>query len=173
MKVINISCQDYLKKINSFNSSTLEKISDSIKTSIDETTDKGINLMLFQVFGSMSPFKKLGNDIYIYASNIFDTSDSINTKTNSWHCEIFIIYLLKQLIPILPLWCTDIPQEITNDNNNDYRKNNIIENRFRILKHVCLNERSQHRIDEFSDILKKQSLAIQKLAVLDSLKQVR
>ena len=48
--------------------------------------------------------------------------------------------------------------------------NSLIENRFRILKYIALSGRTQRRIDEFSEILKEQTIIIQKKAVIECLK---
>ena len=44
------------------------------------------------------------------------------------------------------------------------KTSSTIENWFSILKHICLDNRSQYRIYEFSDAQLKQCVAIQKLS---------
>ena len=99
---------------------------------------------------------------------------------NPFHSEVLSDYLIKKLMPIFPLWSSilvDLSRHNVASNvqeqviflENITKTNSIIENRFRILKYIFLNDRSQHRIDEFSELLKDQTVFIQLFAVSESL----
>ena len=80
-------------------------------------------------------------------------------SVNHFHSEIFSDYLIKKLMPIFPLWSSILVGDLSRHNvasnvqeqviflENITKTNSIIENRFRILKCIYLNDRSQHRID--------------------------
>lgn len=133
----------------------------------------------FQIIGSDSPFKTLALKTFKDASNYTSDKNKDETNVNVNYCPLFLDYLLKTVIPIFPLWSSLLLGNLQRFNRSypaspdDFPSkttNSLIENRFRILKHISLNDRSQHRIDEFSEALNFHTVNIQKKSALECLK---
>ncbi|MES9901378.1 MAG: hypothetical protein ABW168_01695, partial [Sedimenticola sp.] len=145
----------------------------------------------FQVIGS-STFKDWSNSILEKAAKFHSSNPPTicdSTIINSLHSTTFAEYLKTRLMPIFPIWSGVLMGDLSRYNKdylqgtvkpgscNAYNSlenvattNSTIENRFRILKHVCLGGRTQHRLDEFSESLKSSTVGVQKLVALDCLK---
>ena len=171
---VNISNYDRLKrKINSYETSS-EQFGINEPTGINDCSDTNTNTNLFteeeyQAAGTSSKFREWANNVAQKAQLITDKMDCSQPTSNSWYSPDFYQYLKNKLMPIYPLWSL-ILMTIPGFNLDIVKTNSTVENRFRILKYIGLNSRSQYRIDEFSDALYTQTVAIQKLSCLESLK---
>ena len=161
------------RKINNFETSA-ESEFDFHDDQLD-TDDKNINPNIFteeeyQSVGTKSKFREWSNNI---SAEVLDTTKKmpvVKPATNALYCPEFHHYLKSKIMPIFPLWSMMLLPEPTHGTESVVKTNSTIENRFRILKHIGLNGRSQHRIDEFTDALYRQTVGIQKLSCLESLK---
>ena len=171
-----------MRKINNYEtkSENLETVNKDTDNSNSPVNPDLFTEEEFQIVGSASPFKEWAKFVQEEAMQTFE-SDS-QGSTNPYHSDTFSDYLIKRLMPIFPLWSSILTGDLSRHNasshvneednivtENPPKTNSIIENRFRILKYICLNKRSQHRIDEFSELLKDQTISIQKFAVSESL----
>ena len=171
-----------MRKINNYETKAenLETI-----TKDSDKSDSPVNPDLFteeefQIVGSASPFKEWATSVQEEALRKSE-SDS-EGSTNPYFSETFSQHLIKKLMPIFPLWSSILTGDLSRHSatspvleehgivtEHPPKTNSIIENRFRILKYIHLNNRSQHRIDEFSELLKDETVSIQKFAVSESL----
>ena len=183
-----------VRKINEFNSLADSEINDVFEETSENPVDLNPGRFTeeeFQVLGSASPFKDWNNEIISKAQKLIDEM-SVENKTdlfvNPLCSATFRDYLKKKLMPLYPLWGSVLLGDLSryNENyhesvrsenetlfnsiNNIGKTNSTIENRFRILKDICLGGRTQHRLDEFSERLKTSTIGIQKLVALDCLK---
>ena len=118
-----------------------------------------------------SPFKKwagaIFNDVKENLHLISDKSDQkgIELVRNPYHSELFANEILTRYLPIFPLWsivslitCFSNDQQVT-----EVRTSSTIENRFRILKHIALSNKTQSRVDDFTAELVEHTIAVQRL----------
>ena len=139
-----------------------------------DTEEKNINPNIFteeeyQSVGTRSKFREWSNNISAEVLDAIEKMPDVKPATNALYSPEFHQYLKTKLMPIFPLWSIMLIPEQDQD-SAVVKTNSTIENRFRILKYIGLNGRSQHRIDEFTDALYHQTVGVQKLSCLESLK---
>ena len=197
-ETINIENQKFydrlLRKINAFNSSADNKVLEVLENNAENNPDVNPNRYTeeeFQLLGSTSPFKDWNIEIMSNAQKLLcniSEHSTFGSYVNPLYSTTFSEYLKKKLMPLFPLWGSILlgdlsryneqyPQQMKTENENMFNSlENIgktystIENRFRILKHIYLGGRTQHRLDEFSERLKTSTIGIQKLVAHDCLK---
>ena len=127
----------------------------------------------FLTLADMSPFKKWGYDISEKVRKNFmsDSSD----RSNVYFSEIMAKHLLKKCIPIFPMWSSITDASLSSKNSdgniNRGRTNNVVENRFRLLKHLSLGGNNNYRLDDISYELFNHTVSIQKLTAANCLKK--
>ena len=124
----------------------------------------------FLNLASASPFKLWGSNIAQSAKALI--SDS-HTEKNSYYCDALAKEILTKYVPILPLWSALMMPELSSINEENARMcrtTSTIENRFRILKHICLGGRKQMRLDDFSHELCKDTVSIQRICTRNAIK---
>lgn len=125
----------------------------------------------FMTMSTQSPFKIWAN--HIKAEVLEKYKNVQSDEINDYYCEVLANDIFVKYLPILPLWsaiaCPEL-SSIDNDFLSRARTSGVIENRFRLLKHVCLGSRKQLRLDDFSAELKTHTCSIQRLVVRNCMK---
>ncbi|XP_068222866.1 uncharacterized protein [Palaemon carinicauda] len=128
----------------------------------------------YLLLGDKSPFKTWANQI---AANT-DT-DSSDKEANPFFSLKYMEHILKFYLPLFPLWSALLLGDLTTFNPlYKMHKNSLIlakttalsENRFRIIKNLHLDDRTQSRIDVFSHMLYEATTSAQIIAARDCLK---
>ena len=112
----------------------------------------------FIALADKSPFKKWGYDMSLSITEKFvDCSDASLQGNNQYFSEHLSKHFLSRLIPILPMWTALNTEKLSSaasinnvSNCVSARTNGLAENRFRILKFVCMSGNKTLRLDDFS-----------------------
>lgn len=154
-----------LHKINKFDTAKHgNNVNVEDKDDIDDTIQPGrYTEDNFLTLATDSPFKRWGRQVnHAVQTKLCMTKG--NTK-NPYHSELFLNTILTKYLPIFPLWAThtivDMPFSKTQS---------TIENRFRILKSISLDNRKNSRMDDFSKELQQHTVEVQRLMAKDALK---
>ena len=166
-----------IKNINSFNvdDSQYEKVEiDSGTCTVDDVDVPSDRLTEEQILNlaSSSPFRTWGECIQ---SRVLQYQKKGETIKNVYLNEKLGNEILHRYIAILPLWTAISCKELSafgvgSDGLHIARTSGCIENRFRILKNICLKGRSRMRLDDFSMELRDHSVSVQRLAMRNCLK---
>ena len=131
----------------------------------------------FLSLADTSPFKAWGNRISSKIASQLSTGTT--GERNRFFSDVMAKYILTRCIPILPLWSSLLLENLSTCASNNLvsyslgRTNSAVENRFRILKHVCLGGNKGSRLDDFSKVLENHTLGIQRISVAACLKDQR
>ena len=123
-----------------------------------------------------SPFRTWGNKTMAAVQQRFSNMPD-SMQTNVYVSDALAKHLLSRLIPILPLWSalynenlSSCPSFSQSYKLSSARTNGTIENRFRLLKHICLGGKKSLRLDDFSVELQSHTVSIQRLSTVSYLK---
>ena len=165
-----------INKINSFSSSSECQIDVSENISLEELNPNKLTEEEYVIQNPSSPFKLLAHQINDLALKHQGNQES-SEHANDHNCTVFLQYLLNKALPLYPLWSSILLGDLSRFNLLYTRNtvaetltNSYIENRFRQLKHIELNGRSKHRIDEFSHNLNNHFKNVHRKIALDILK---
>ena len=166
-----------ITSVNSFSTDTDEMETDNLSVELELSPELKPGYYTEEDFLSLadtSPFKTWGNNISTAVNNDFN-QNTLGDK-NQYQSEIVAKHILQRLLPIFPLWSTVFKPQFSSMNDNSENKvtcrtNSTIENRFRLLKHLCLGGNKMLRLDDFSVELQSHTVNIQRLCAVSYLKQ--